>query len=1170
MAKQKNDFSLTRSALKSLWSFIGIAQWEQLLKEHKRPHGFQRVSNTKLRGLCLNPDHHDTSPSYFIDVEKGYAKCYGSSCEAYESDPVRLLSSIMGKTIPETLRFIVNTYKPPFISSKAAEKFEKFQRHQEMKSQIFLASQQLMLQALADMEHPDNAWARPSLEWLINTRKLPADYLYALPVALLPDIHALQSVLIQVYALKKEEWLSIPTIHRGPEPFDHSGNAVKYLADAIKKGLTGAVMFPLHSSPQDICRFKLRSPDVNIGDPKLIYIVDDLQDEQLGLYGLGWGPYAAMLRKHESTREVAITEGEFDALSIMAHCVTHKIEPPIPVLSVGGTGGAKEIEAVLDSVDASKIYMIGDAPDKSGNEVIQTWLKSCTKIPIQVFTGWEDLSPAKDLDEAVNMQSVGIEKVLDTIFNRREDTYTSVWRWLYDLTCPQLDLLKEDDVRGKIDVVSGFSGVINNAIERRQYTDAIAEHYDLNPSLVYREATTKNDTPMGFVVRIAEAILDIMTVVGTQVVGGGRELVLFNRGRETFHTVTLDSERSIIQELAPVTGVLHKFIEEHVGWPPFLEPLDDADPLTYKKNSEAIRSYTKDAILYLARGTMDINAGRKYRQGYYRIERHDGEVVEVVVCGTSVFHLIRDGVDVQYELLPGPVYKDIIFDVGFTNSADTRPWFPGGLNVPMLNKASKMDLKRLYLDLVKVYTEGWSFKDHDITCQMLAASVMCFPIMDAFFRPIVLFLTGDSNSGKTSFVSSISPIGYAGLRLLWCSQGNDGYTAAATARNMDGDSRLMVLDEFERNDDSKGAHIQAILSMTRGLVSGHATRVLSNMGGTSSTGAGSTTTDQYFRLPVVFAGIQGAEQLQDLNRLLIVTTQRKLFHTNPQQSVYAAFTIERLDEMQVELNAGIYAYADDLRTISEDLRKNYHKMCIRLNVQAEERWATGLMPALAVMKLIGLDYEAFFQAYVEAHKYTIKRVETTTESHAALTSIMHNACIKQVDGPNISLAQLLVIPERRSEVNSANKGVFYDPETQQILFLASTVYNLLPPHMRRSLATAQHVRTVLERHDSAIKPTSIEESGILKRIVSKMGANITLNDVIVLDAMSWLQAAKENRITAEDGVKNVGQAKLDGPASKSPTLTAVAESDAGSRTADGLIDGATLGDAWGGDDDSDA
>lgn len=1112
MAKASTATSdLKRSEIKALWSHITPANWLDVLKTFKRENGFIRISNTKLRGLCIDPKHHDTSPSFFIDTERGFAKCYGSSCGYYESDPIRLISTITGKSLAESLKYVITTFKPPNLSTNAVTKFEKAQQHQVMKQKIFTAAQQLTWQALQNPENPEAAWAQPALDWLINKRKISAQYLYALPVAVMPDLTALQATLVGMYAYEKEAWLDALVVDRGPAPVDHSANAVRYMADVARANMVGTVLFPQHATPTEISRFKLRRPDINVGDAKQIFIVDDPHDDGLGLYGLGWGPYHNLLSHNVDTREVLVTEGEFDVLSVMSAWCQDGVEPSIPIVGAGGVGGAKDIEVVLENVGVTNAYFVGDAPDKSGDEVMQTWLKYIKKIPIRIFTGWDKLAPARDLDDAIRISEVGLEKTIAAIRPDNADSYSAVWRWLLEWISPKLEATKEDDTRARVELIADVVPILANSIERRQFVELISERYKISASLINREATTRNDTPAGFVLRLAAAISEIMSIVATRLEGQGRNLVMFNKNRKTFHQVSIDSERSVIQELSPVTGVLHTFIEEHVGWPPFLERISDADPATYKSVSDTLRAYARDAILHLAKGTVDMNIGRKYRQGYHRITRNDGEVVEVIVCGTDVFHIQRDGGLVEYDLLDGPVYKDLVFDIGFSNSLDTHPWYPGGLDIEQLKAYSNCDLAQLFDDIYKMYATGFLFQEHDVTCQLLAGLVMTFPICDAFFRPPILFVTGDTSSGKTSFNSTISPVGYSGLRLLYCSQGYDNYTPAAVARHMDGDSRLVCLDEFERNDENKGQHVQAISTMIRGLVAGRATRSLSISSGTNTSGV----TDQHFRLPVILSGIQGADLVQDLNRLLIIHTQKKLYTMNPLAAIQEVFTDERLDEMRRQLNLGMFAHAAELHRISNEIHKDYFKMCKRLQVQAEERWATGLLPALALMKYIGRDHEAFFKAYVEANKHAIKRVESTTESQATLSAIMHNACIKQVEGPNISLAQLLVIPERRAEINSANKGVYYDAESQSILFLAASVYTLLPIHTRRTLTNAHQVRTVLERHSSAIKPDGIQESGILRRIVRKMGANITLNDVVVLDASSWLQAPRENETVKE-------------------------------------------------------
>jgi hypothetical protein len=1113
MAK-KSDLSLTRSAIKALWSQIGTNTWQDLLKQHKPGHGFIRAGNDKLKGLCLDPKHHDTSPSFYIDVERGFAKCYGSSCGCYVSDPVQLISMITGQTLSETLKYVVRTFKPPQLSEKSVNKFEASRRHQEMKQHIMLASQKLTQMAILEgLDSPRYAWAADSLRWISERRQIPLDILNYLPVAILPPFELLESFLVTMYAGIKEEWLDTPVVNRGEEPVDHSNNAIKYLADTYRAQYQGAIMFPQYATLTEISRFKLRFPDANPGDPKRIYVVDDEHDDGLGLFGLNWGPYTDLLGKYSDVREVIVTEGEFDVLSLMAKCITENVEPTIPVISAGGNGSAKDIEPVLENLGVTQAYFVGDAPDKAGNDVIQTWLRNIKKLPVRIFTGWDHLAPAKDLDDAAVMESVGLQKTLASITPRNADNYSAIWHWLADTLAPKIDALRDDDTRGKVDSIAEALTMVNNAIERRQFIEVMSSKYGISANLIQREATTRNDTPASFVYRLADAISDIMLPFATRTEGNSRQLMFYNLERRTFHSVTLDSTRSIVQELAPVTGALHTFIEEHVGWPPFLERVEDADMVTYKLTMDTVKELLKDAVLHLTKGVNDLNMDRKYRQGYHRITRVDGELVEVYICGTEVIHIHREGQEVRYETLPGPVYKDIIFDVGLSNSLDSKPWFPGGITADMMALQGRSDLKKAYHMLKDMFSIGFTFRDHDVTCQLLPGLMMTFPIMNTFVRPTMVYISGDTNSGKSKLCAMFSPVAYSDLRILHNSQGSDGFTAAAIARNIDGDSRMLHLDEFENsgNDETKRQQVQTLFTLFRGLVSGQATREVCITTGQNTSGV----TRQHVSMPLILSGIHGAELVQDMNRSINIFTQQVRFKDDPYLTIKQQYSEAQIDELRYIVNLGMVAYAQELHEIEKDIRRNFGALCKELKVQAEERWAGGLTPTLALMQFIGEDYKQFFKDYIETQRYSLKRVEANTESWTTLSGIMHNACIKQVEGPNISLAQLMVIPERRAEINSANKGVFYDPSTQQLLFLAPAIYTMLPSHLRRTVTTSHQVRTVLERHPDALKPEEIEASGILKRIGPKMGANISLNDVIVLDAASWLHTTRDQEVLTE-------------------------------------------------------
>lgn len=1092
MGKNK-DKGITREQLWKIWKFLGAETWQEILHEHKRHNHFIPAGRETLKGLCVHPNHQDTDPSFYIYVEKGYAKCFGGSCNYYESNPLRLLAYILDTSYSEALQFLQEHYKPPFIPKKALAELEAQRKNQELKQEIFSAAHQMMCSAINDPDNPSFAYAKKGLDWLINTRNIAKETLYALPIAIMPIILDLMKQVKKRYDVQKNKWEREGN-SAIPEPYDFSEDVNNYLVNYSRDPVfSGGVLLPLHVTPREIGNFKLRSPD---SSKKFTIIQDDLE-ETLGLYGLGWNRYSVFWGQDAGYAH--IVEGEFDALSVMSRYVaTNKVK--FPIISAGGAGGAQYLEKCMKTSGISKIYLVGDAPNAKGNDVLQKWMEHLVELDVTIFTGWNRFPHAKDIDEAIN--TTDLKTVIKTLWDDQSTTFSPPWMWAAERATEELENVPEHDFRNRIEIAANHGKYLKHRLECEKFIEVLESNYNLNPNLLKREITSRDNTERGFIQRCIDALREFMFVVGTRMVNGSRNLILYDTINKRFSNIQIDNERSLVQELSPIVGTPIAFVEDRVGQPAFLEfPDANSEGLKLNKLDKQLRKYLNTAVIAMTQGAPDFTTATRCGQGYHRLETKKGSQ-EYVVCGSDVFRLEREGKKLQYHKLEGPAEHDldIIFDVGLTDTSKKPAWYPGGLTIAQLEKGKQINLHQLYDDLVLMYTKCFRFKNHEITAQLLAALMLTYPIMDAFERPILMFITGDTNSGKSSLLSTFADVGYTGIRLLLASQGYETYTAAGIAGVTDCDSCLLALDEFESGDTERGMHVSRIMETYRGLIGGQTKRVKARSDGSAVT--------QYFRLPMIFSAIQGAERPQDLNRMLTIEMQKIPYKTKTVTVVQHLMGIDRLQEMAKEIAVGLYPHAMELAELEQTVSNEFINLQNELHIQIEPRLAASLFAPLSILKFLGKDWQAFVKQYVKEHEYTIQRTAATSETKSFLNAILYTASIPQVDGPAASIARLLQTPEERDDINTSSKGVFFDEKTKTLLILASQGV-LLIPYQLRGRMTGAHLKSVLERHPAALKPSEIENSGILRRVGKYLGAGIHIDDVIVFDAGKWLDHPQE-------------------------------------------------------------
>jgi len=288
-SRQKRK-GLSNDQLDKIWSGIDAHDWEAIAQTNKPQNGFALLSQDIIRGCCPCPDHPDNAPSFFIYVAKHYAKCYGSNCNYYTSNPVSLMAVLLNKTEPEALDYIQNRYNFTFLSKKTISELEDQRLNQLTKQAIYVVTHELMCEAVSQQDNPEYLFAKDALDWLVNTRQIPLDSLHCLPLGIMPEIGKVSKRIHDNYVAAYDYWKS--TESTAPAPEELSTLAIDYLASvANNPSLIGSLVFPMHTTPSTISRFKLRIPKADI-KKDFVFLPDDFSDaDNLGVYGLGWQPY---------------------------------------------------------------------------------------------------------------------------------------------------------------------------------------------------------------------------------------------------------------------------------------------------------------------------------------------------------------------------------------------------------------------------------------------------------------------------------------------------------------------------------------------------------------------------------------------------------------------------------------------------------------------------------------------------------------------------------------------------------------------------------------------------------------------------------------------------------------------------------------------------------------
>ncbi len=1085
MAQQKTK-GITREQKWKIWQTVGPHNWLDFIQSLSPESKFIRVNNGQFRGLCPCDGHDELEPSFNVYAAKGYVKCYG--CGFYTSSPLELVQ-VVGKfsSISEATQVLHTKFKFPFLGKKEIGELEAQRRNQALKQVIDATCRQVLLDVLEDpTAHP---YATATIEWLLGDRKIPAKALGVLPLGIMPPLGELADMIDTQFQLAHQKWVANNNLGAAPENF--AVDATEYLSPYMSDpAFVGAVVFPLHVTPTEIGRLKLRAPIT--GHEKKIIIPQDEYEENFGLFGIGWKPYQELLAPDQKPENridtVYLTEGELDVISYMARVYTDV--PNFMLLSVGGRSGAPHIQNILETFGIKNAYLIGDAPHKKGDLLVLDWLTHLTDTKPKVFTGWEGLAPSGDLDEAILQH--GIEHILELLGQQLKESFMYAWEWVADYAEKELATHDDDDIRQLTDTAASYGKHVRNRTDLSSYVSRIVARYPaINEAQLQRDITAQSDNEMGFILSCSTVLSKLLYCIGTHHTAIQRSLMLQDRTTKQIHNIKLDSEQSIAQELAPITGTLVNFVDTQIGFPHFIQNPVTSDGLTYIAADRRLRFLLKEAVLNMTQGVPDFETAPKLRQGYHYTTNPAGERVEYLVCGNDVFHLDRTDDDLKYTQLDGPSHNGIIFDTGLTKGTREGAWYPGGLTTDLLNQGKQTDLKQLYKDLTRYFDIGFSFKHQNLIPKLLAALVMVFPIMAIFPRQLLLFLTGETSSGKSNLVCSFTGLGSnPALRLLYLSRGMDWYTAAGVRNMTKSDTRLLALDEFEFTDKDKQRKVEAIMQWVRGLISSESKSVMARSDGSFEVSA--------HKLPIMFSAITGADKPQDLNRLLIIEMKKVEGRQSPSEILTREFGVAGIEAMAKKVSTAMYPHAPKLLEYYNELSEDLTKLQVLSPVPLEHRYASSFFGILALMRLLDEEWEDFFQQYIVQHSGTIRRATTMSESQLVINQMLYHQTIPQPETKSlVSISQLLISDNQREQINASGHGVYYDADTNSLLMLTEQVIPKLLPNPHKSNLTGTRLKDTLDRHPDALTAAEITRSGILRRVTPYLGAGITVQDVVV-------------------------------------------------------------------------
>jgi hypothetical protein len=1059
-ASKYDKKSLSRDDIRKTWAIKPPKLWLNLLKEVSPSQQWEMAGHTTIKGKC--PYHTDRTASFVLSFDKAMGKCFGAGCEKVVVDITNLVAKLKNCNYTEALMFIYNRFEMGELLPEMLSDRTEYHKVQEAKKEFAVGLSKITQVVLS--ECPDYlTYCKPALEYLINVRKLPAEVLHLLPVG------------VWVKPMHMEPYISanlLPVIK-------------EYFAKAYTGDYAGSLCFYYNDSPGSISRFKLRHPEPEImhklksfddyanlpfdDQEKLFHkgnsqYLEDAYSNDIGIYGLY--TYQSLIGKKDPN--AYLTEGEFDALSVMAaQLKTGSVD--FMLFACGGKGNT-DVQFLRD-FGIRALWLIPDHPSKQGDDWAESLLVSksnftasagVTPLHFKLFQ-WPVAVKGGDLDEAVKEH--GYDGLLEYLFVNRNSYFLDATEWVKARTDQAIAAvnqkcdLDKDRVPADVEKEVRDTAFKNIEVERREQIEAAVLkgfrfiHSPADKQSFVQKYSAENgidvsaiasvqasmyalDTIQGVVDRVNDHLKQYFELAYYQRRTG--DTAIFAWSKKANELVEIPTaEKPLLKTIAVFTDQeIEQWFDKMLGYNPiYCEGVDEGDQslsASKKKRSNAKliveKAFEQQMCNLTSYDNMSIlSQGIQFRDLPRNVQR-DG--VLYFVNGSHVFRgqFSKSGDDLEWQRIFNAADGDVLFE----DLSRKRKWSCVE-DITDLQSAAAVDLAAVYRDIRHILN-GWVFQNHDIAAEYLAAYIMSIPIMRAIADINITLLTGDAASGKTTFSAGL--LGGSGAKQNVCPHilesvfQVDNTTLPALYQSMEGKSHLVVFDEAERNrryntqyDNTMDEILRLVHSMPYGGVN------------VKRGGKDKNEGKEYFlRFPMLMAAIDPPSDPVFLSRTYEIRTRKQDGHMPAEEFIEREFTPAQLQALRRNITIGLLPKIPELIAIRQKLSVDLQQVGARI-AKVSNRFLTNLLTPLAVYQLVGGDPTELYKSIVSCDINKIEAIHSMDPQNDLLNTCLYTKCIK-MSGDNIVdsvSAQSLLVNQHINILNNSGSGVYFVPELEAII-----------------------------------------------------------------------------------------------------------------------------------------
>jgi len=1087
---KKNPENVSPAKLKAIWQQISPADWLSLLQEYRPEHRWT-LAGSQIKGLCIY--HTDTSPSLILNLERGYAHCFGGTCRKHEWNPVQFVAKAARVGYGTALRKLKARFGIK-LPSAYLQNVQQIEDNNDLKRVLQHVLNMELVEVLQKSDAPEFAYAEKAglLSWF-RKRNFPEDAAHMWPVGILPPRDRLYTRLSETKALQKfrepalkylEQYLAVPG-----SPQIHEGSLV----------------FFFYTSPTTIGRIRIRHPS-----SKDFYAVSDPFDEAVGVFRLNM--YTHLLG--DSTgRPLLGVEGEMDALSIISHQASQGLDN-ICVIATGGT-----MESVIDPLleyGFSEGFLAPDNdPEGAG------WAREIlarNKQVTRVFR-WADDDSArqvKDVDEAI--RAYGFDAFYVRLCDL--DNFARNADWVSEQF--EVDLAKIDagDLQARTEKAAEWGKGLKSDAERNAFVEGVCSLHGIDRKLLLQEMIPDDDSPEAFIQRLAHRLkTKEYHFLKEKQVGTSTLFAAWSNRKRIIRTFPMNSASGIRAALQADLGRLDEYIRQELGEPPFLSFKLNAkgQPVALPINIKAqlVNHCFAEAVATALASITPADRLTELGQGVHYVPDfgEDGSPTALVINGSHFFkgQFSPDKKQIQFTELVSPIAGQYFFKL------QNQAWSSYLKSVKDIESGMDIDPRHIYDSLKKILNLGWRFKNNELESAFLAADIMYTPIATIFQHMLLVNISGESHSGKTTLMQVIAGNEFPDLRLCEATILIDDFSGAAIRQSMTGHRLRLFLDEFEDTDagasgrlDKRSSAVRDVLEIFRTITSG-ATSIRGTSGGEA--------VKYHLYFPATVGGIFTMREARDLNRYVHINTRYIEGFRDPVDPIREKFSTDDIAKIRRGVTLCLLPRLPELLQTYKEVKREFSQ-----SVGSMSRLKENFLPAVAIMKFVGLDHAKFMEEFSNVKMEELKEQGGTKKESATIWDhILHTQMflnqygIEDVGGVS-SLAKLLSDRNTRYALRTADIGAYFiEDKNWLVVFWHKAVSGILrnSPLYRNSQFSGR-LKIVADADPRSVPKEKLKRSNFLKKEVwPRVGARISYEEISVIDLTETLQSSDSNEEDAE-------------------------------------------------------